>query len=362
MYFSKAIIVTFIAASSVLGAPLEHRPSTTFCDHAKTPEPCVDGCETMTRTWNSPTTSFKPPKPTPDPCVGDCESTTLVPSSCTTTTMTTTTTTTTMSCTTHTPKSTPCCEHSGKAGCNCGDSHRSGEKCEHSCGIKYNCGNSRGPKEKCKESCDAECKCKHPCETKEKCKNCGAAKGNCNSCCTQESGRANLCDKPYFQPKATWKHNVANGTISHAATGLISKSITKASADITALLTFKYPRSARGKYCQLAFYRDYATQASGSRKIDVFTTKGIVSGPRSGWRPGNGRRTNLGRLNVCPTCSTWEDKYEVYLTEPTRCKSPGTEEGFELVGVRDEDFISWDTTSEAGPRIIMTEKASDLSS
>lgn len=68
--------------------------------------------------------------------------------------------------------------------------------------------------------------------------------------------------------------------------------------------------------------------------------------------PGNQRNVNIGRLSVSNNAyATWEATYGMYLTEPTDCKAPGTQEGFELVGVYDYDLINWNG-AVAGARLV----------
>ena len=163
----------------------------------------------------------------------------------------------------------------------------------------------------------------------------------------------------YFLPSDTWRYNVKNGAISSATTGMIEKSTGNGGADTTTLVTFTYPEAARGKKCQFAFNFDTTASASGSRKLDVFTTSGIAPGPTSGWGPGNRRNNHLGRLSApaaFPGFATWDATYGAYLTQKINCKAPNTKEGFELVGVYDVDYIWWDSAAagNGGPRIIIT--------
>lgn len=158
----------------------------------------------------------------------------------------------------------------------------------------------------------------------------------------------------FFTPSAIWKYNTGTGAISSTNTGIISKSTTNSGQDITALLTFTYPANAQGRQCQFAFVLDNSARLDGSRKIDFFSSLNPAPGPRSGWGPGNQRNIHLGRLSaVKPGVATWDATYGSYLTQKTPCKAPGTVEGFELVGVYDKDYVSWNP-AVAGPRIILT--------
>lgn len=156
----------------------------------------------------------------------------------------------------------------------------------------------------------------------------------------------------YFTPSAIWKYSVNSGAIASTSTGQVSKSSDNGGRDITALLTFTYPTAAQGKQCQFAFSLDNTATVRGSGKLDLFTSNSPAPGPKSGWGPGNQRNNHLGRLSVSKNnLATWDSTYSSYLTKKTPCKAPGTKEGFELVGVYDNDFISWNP-SVAGPRII----------
>jgi hypothetical protein len=161
-------------------------------------------------------------------------------------------------------------------------------------------------------------------------------------------------DDPFFAPSAIWQYNVRNGAISSATEGLVSKSTSNNGNDITTLLTFTYPSEAEGKQCQFAFYLDNGATLTGSKKLDVFTSNSPAPGPTSGWGPGNQRNIHLGRLSAdLGSFATWDATYNAYLTEKTDCKAAGTTEGFELVGVYDNDVVSW-SPDVAGPRIIYT--------
>ncbi|GKT91156.1 IDI-3 precursor [Colletotrichum tofieldiae] len=159
-----------------------------------------------------------------------------------------------------------------------------------------------------------------------------------------------------FSPSAIFTYNTRNGAITPSYGGLVSKSTSNAGNDLTALLTFTYPQAVAGKKCQLWFYLDGPTSSvSGSRKLDVFTsTKPAPAGGSPGWGaggPGNQRNVNLGRWSVVTDgWATWDATYGAYLTAPTDCKAPGTIEGFELVGVYDNDYVSWNA-QVSGARI-----------
>lgn len=157
----------------------------------------------------------------------------------------------------------------------------------------------------------------------------------------------------YFTPSATWLYNVRTGAIAATDYGYVSKASNNLGNDVTTLVTFTYPKAAEGKKCQFGFYLDNSATVRGSKKLDLFSSSSPAPGPRDSWGPGNQRNNNLGRFNpvVGGFATTWDAKYSAFLTEKTDCRLAGTQEGFELVGVWDEDLVSWDTKT-SGPRII----------
>ncbi|KAF7553323.1 hypothetical protein G7Z17_g3712 [Cylindrodendrum hubeiense] len=161
-------------------------------------------------------------------------------------------------------------------------------------------------------------------------------------------------DDPFFSPSDIWTYSVSTGAISETTYGEVSKSDTNGGNDITTLLTFTYPSEAEGKQCQFAFYLDSTATIDGSKKLDLFTSNSPAPGPTTGWGPGNQRNINLARISVtAPGFATWDARYSEYLTQKTPCKAAGTVEGFELVGVYDNDYVSWNPDF-AGLRIIYT--------
>ncbi|EEY14539.1 predicted protein [Verticillium alfalfae VaMs.102] len=83
----------------------------------------------------------------------------------------------------------------------------------------------------------------------------------------------------------------------------------------------------------------------------LYTSLAPAPGCTSGWAPGNQRNVNLGRMSVQRGgLATWDATYSSYLTKRTPCKAPGTVEAFELVGVYDNDHVSWNV-AVAGARI-----------
>ncbi|KAF7562358.1 hypothetical protein G7046_g1766 [Stylonectria norvegica] len=158
-------------------------------------------------------------------------------------------------------------------------------------------------------------------------------------------------DDNYFTPSAIWKYNVGTGAISATDHGLVSKDTNNNGNDITTLMTITYPDEVAGKKCQFAFYLDDTATLSGSGKLDIFTSNSPAPGPTSGWGPGNQRNNNVGRISaVLGGFATIDASYDVHLSEVLDCQPPGTVEAFELVGVYDNDVISWDP-NVAGPWI-----------
>lgn len=156
----------------------------------------------------------------------------------------------------------------------------------------------------------------------------------------------------YFTPSAIWKYNTRNGAIYSTEQGYVSKATNNGGNDITALLTFTYPQAAKDKKCQFAFYLDSKDSISGSKKLDLYTSNSPAPGPRDTWGPGNQRNIHLGRLDLkLGGFATWDSTQGAYMTQKTNCKAPDTVEGFELVGVFDDDAVYWNP-SVAGPRIV----------
>jgi hypothetical protein len=157
----------------------------------------------------------------------------------------------------------------------------------------------------------------------------------------------------YFTPSSIYNYDVGTGAIACSpAGGLVHKSTTNNGHDITTLVTFTYPPETAGKKCSLYFYLDSAAGLSGSQKIDVFTSLNPAPGCTTGWGPGNQRDQQLGRLSATlGNYASWEWTSSGYLTVPTDCKPAGTVEGFELVGVYDNDYVSWNPAL-AGVRMV----------
>ena len=157
----------------------------------------------------------------------------------------------------------------------------------------------------------------------------------------------------YFQPSAWYNYHVNSGAIDcNVQGGIVDKSYNNQGKDITTLATFTYPPATAGQRCQLAFYLDNTAPVTGSGKIDVFTRNQPAPGCTTGWGPGNQRGNNIGRWSVAKNAfATWDATFGAYLTAPTACKPVGTQEGFEFVGVYDNDHVAWNPAANAGARI-----------
>jgi hypothetical protein len=159
---------------------------------------------------------------------------------------------------------------------------------------------------------------------------------------------------PTFGPSAIFNYDVGTGAIQCGPPGgLISKSTSNNGHDITTLATFVYPPESTGKNCALHFYLGPDSGLSGSQKIDVFTSLQPAPGCTTGWGPGNQRNQHLGRWQAqLNGWASWVESYGGELTYPTPCKPAGTVEAFELVGVYDNDYVSWNP-AVVGVRIAM---------
>lgn len=147
----------------------------------------------------------------------------------------------------------------------------------------------------------------------------------------------------FFKPSKVGLYNTGTGSIALAPAGVVSKFPSDGGQDTTTLLTFTYPPEVAGKKCFFAFYLDSTASVSGIGKIDLFSSLGPAPDFASGWPPGNQRDKHIGRLSAClEDFARWDATYDSYLTEETDCKAPGTVEAYELVGVYDDDFVSWD--------------------
>ncbi|KAM5356976.1 hypothetical protein ACJZ2D_016741 [Fusarium nematophilum] len=139
----------------------------------------------------------------------------------------------------------------------------------------------------------------------------------------------------FFTPSVIWRYSVNNGAISSTVSGEV------------------YPEQAEGLQCHFAFYVDDTAGLDGRKQLDLFTSYNPAPGPTTGWGPGNQRNVPLGRLSLgLNSFATWDATYSTYLTEKTPCKPHGTIEAFELVGVNDNDLVTWNPAKGAGPRIV----------
>ncbi|VUC32981.1 unnamed protein product [Clonostachys rosea] len=165
-------------------------------------------------------------------------------------------------------------------------------------------------------------------------------------------------DEAFFSPSQVWLYGVSSHIIAPTPAGVVSKESTSGNRySITTLFTFIYPPQVEGKKCHFEFYLDPSSTVNGSAKLDLFSSIRPVratSNSTAFWSRGNQRSDQLGRLSVSKNASaTWDATYNEYLAEKIDCKTPGTVEGFELVGVYDNDLVSWNV-STSGLRIVYT--------
>lgn len=155
-----------------------------------------------------------------------------------------------------------------------------------------------------------------------------------------------------FYPSATYNYDVSTGAIECSpSTNKIFKSYSNYGHDLTTLLTFEYPAEAEGKMCQFGFRLEDTDVLTGSMLFDLFSSLNPAPGCTATWPPGNQRNEHLARLQgVAGGDATYVDKFTTYLTEPSPCKSAGTIEAFELVGVYDNVDIEWNPAL-SGPYI-----------
>jgi hypothetical protein len=148
-----------------------------------------------------------------------------------------------------------------------------------------------------------------------------------------------------FAPTALYSYDVGTGAIGAASSwAVVDKYTSNGGHDSTTLMTFTYPNAAEGKQCALYFYSNPDTQMSwtGSERLDIFSSNSPAPGKTSGWGPGNQRNNHLGRWKK--SGSAWADWEATYggLSVAQPCKPAGTYESFEIVGVWDNDHVSYD--------------------
>ncbi|KAF2268658.1 hypothetical protein CC78DRAFT_529672 [Lojkania enalia] len=143
-------------------------------------------------------------------------------------------------------------------------------------------------------------------------------------------------------PAAISQYTVNTGAINYDTTkGLVSKPGN--GNDITTLVTFNIPALPSGTKCSLAFYLppDSSSIATGSKKLDIFSSNGPAPGSRSTWPPGNQRNQHLGRWNVVVgSDASWESGFPI-TGQSFDCPVAGSY-GYEVVGVYDLDRVEWD--------------------
>jgi hypothetical protein len=142
-----------------------------------------------------------------------------------------------------------------------------------------------------------------------------------------------------IKPSVRSQYYVSTGAISYnTGVGLVSKN--GRTSDITTLITINIPAAAVGKPVKFNFALDSATTVTGSGLLDLFSSLQPATASTSTWGPGNQRNIQLGRLHVTKgAAATWVAGF------PTASQSyvfnAAGNYGFELVGVYDQDVVSW---------------------
>jgi hypothetical protein len=144
-----------------------------------------------------------------------------------------------------------------------------------------------------------------------------------------------------IRPSVRSQYYVSTGAISYnTGVGLVSKN--GRTGDITTLITINIPAAAVGKPVKFNFALDTAaaTTVTGSGLLDLFSSLQPATASTSSWGPGNQRNVQLGRLSVSKgAAATWVAGF------PTASQSyvfnAAGAYGFELVGVYDQDVVSW---------------------
>jgi Ubiquitin 3 binding protein But2 C-terminal domain len=153
-----------------------------------------------------------------------------------------------------------------------------------------------------------------------------------------------------LRPTSLAQYSTWTGAVTHRAlTGLIRKDNGQ-SSDITALITFEFPASSAGLWCEFDFSLGSASPYTlqGTAQFDIFTSSQPASAvDTTSWPSGNLRDHYGARLQaVKPGVA---DYLEGYATGQRKFPCPaGFVVGAELVGVGDVD--EWDAATE-GPYI-----------
>jgi hypothetical protein len=156
----------------------------------------------------------------------------------------------------------------------------------------------------------------------------------------------------------TYGYDIGTGTIECHPNNIfsllsVSKAPQNGGHDQTALFTFRYPPWTAGKQCRIVFDLDTLTSVQGSGQLDLFSSNAPAPGCRPGWGFGNQRNEHLGRLQAKTNAPvTYIAKYGG-LTNPGPCPAPGTLEAYELVGVGDNDNVTW-RPARAGLKILVS--------
>jgi hypothetical protein len=148
------------------------------------------------------------------------------------------------------------------------------------------------------------------------------------------------------QALTTYGYDVATGAIMCRPTDIFGRvSVHKfprnRGRDKTVLFTFRYPQYVRGRQCRIVFDLDRFATVRGTGQLDLFSSNAAAPGCTEGWGPGNQRGEHLGRLQARVNApAEWIKSYSP-LTSPGPCPAPGTVQAYELVGVGDNDDVTW---------------------
>jgi len=155
-----------------------------------------------------------------------------------------------------------------------------------------------------------------------------------------------------IRPSVTSNYNVWTGAVTYnTGAGVVHKSYKD--ADITTLVTFDFPASTQGKQCELIFDLDATATASGSQRVQVFSSLKPATGSTTTWPSGNLRDQQLGSLYfpAPPSTGVWE---ETGTTSSGKFPCPaGQTLAGEIVGRWDQVDIKWNA-AVSGPKIVVT--------
>jgi hypothetical protein len=156
-------------------------------------------------------------------------------------------------------------------------------------------------------------------------------------------------------PWATYRYWVNSGKIvQDPQDQLLIVKNGKPADETTAIVTFQFDQSTRGKTCQLLFELWDRDVSTGTQKLDVFTysdpptsAQKFSADDAARLASLKSRNNHVGRIYVPkPGNATWEQSYQGWPTIP--CPA-GQLIGVEFVGVGDRVEVRWDI-GVTGPR------------